>query len=270
MASDPPRMLDSDFANWASNLRIRAALPPLRPRFALTAAGAPGCFGSIEPDLALHMASAGLPLLQRGDAWQVLEPLDESLARMAAWLDGHGLAGRRRGELLAVNNEHGQRLSAIERGAVRPLGIKTCAVHLVCSRDAGGVWVQQRALNKATDPGLWDTTMGGQVGDGESSAETLERETWEEAGLRLSQLQELAFVERIEIRRPVAEGYLLEGIDVYRASLAHTLQPLNQDGEVQCFECLALPALKHRLRRGAFTLEAALILSAWLERFGAL
>ena len=47
-----------------------------------------------------------------------------------------------------------QRSARVERGVVRVLGITTYAVHLVGSRRDGAVWVQQRAFDKATDPGL--------------------------------------------------------------------------------------------------------------------
>ena len=39
-----------------------------------------------------------------------------------------------------------------------------------------------------------------------------------------------------------------------------------QDGEVHCFECLSPTEVAERLSAEAFTLEAALILWAWLER----
>ena len=37
-------------------------------------------------------------------------------------------------------------------------------MHLVGETSDGHFWVQQRALNKANDPGQWDTLMG--HGDG--------------------------------------------------------------------------------------------------------
>ena len=73
----------------------------------------------------------------------------------------------------------------MERAVVRPLGITTFAVHLLASPD-GRHWVQQRSLTKPNDPGLWDTLMGGMIPASDSMAQALERETWEEAGLRLS------------------------------------------------------------------------------------
>ncbi len=222
--------------------------------------------GSIETELALRLVQAGLPLRRAGATWQLHGPANESLAAIAEWLDQQGLGGRWRGELLDVTDANRRPVASIERAAVRPLGIATCAVHLVCARADGSVWVQQRALDKATDPGQWDTTMGGQVGAGETSADTLERETWEEAGLHLTQLQEMRYVEEIALRRPVREGYLVERIDVYEAVIDDAVQPENQDGEVQCFECLSPAEVAERLSAEAFTLEAALILCAWLER----
>ena len=59
--------------------------------------------------------------------------------------------------------------------------------------------------------------MGGQVAAGESIAATLARETMEEAGLALADLRDLERCPPITIRRPVAEGYMVERIEVFRA-----------------------------------------------------
>lgn len=240
--------------------------PYSAPRVELASGEPPVRIGSIEASLAERMRLAGLPLHASASVWCVAAPLDASLAAIAQWLHANGLGGRWRNEMLTVTDERLEPRGVIERAAVRPLGITTFAVHLIAARADGRVWVQQRALDKATDPGLWDTTMGGQVGAGESVADALARETWEEAGLDVSQLQDLRKVERIEFRRPVTEGYLVEYIDVFEATLADTARPVNQDGEVQVFECLASDALFERLLDENFTLEAALILAGWLQR----
>ena len=227
----------------------------------------PARIGSIEACLAERMRLAGLPLLHASASqWRVAAPLDASLAAIAQWLHANRLGSRWRNELLPVTDPGFEQLGVIERAAVRPLGITTFAVHLIAACADGRVWVQQRALDKATDPGLWDTTMGGQVAAGESVADALARETWEEAGLEVSLFQDLRKVERIAFRRPVTEGYLVEYIDVFEATLADTTRPVNQDGEVQVFECLASDALFERLLDEDFTLEAALILAGWLQR----
>jgi hypothetical protein len=151
---------------WVERLRGRLSEPPARPRvpLALVTAECPrGVFGSIEPALAAGLAAAGLPLRDDGSAWCIELPtastIDPTFAAIAHVLRETGRASAWRDELLDVCCDAGSRLGAIERAAVRPLGIATQAVHLVLRDARGGVWVQQRALDKAVDPGLWDTTM---------------------------------------------------------------------------------------------------------------
>jgi 8-oxo-dGTP pyrophosphatase MutT (NUDIX family) len=231
---------------------------------ALRLAGDVAPIGSIEPALAQRMVAAGQPLRESAPDWHIVGAADVAFESMARWLHAQGLGGPWRDELLAVSDTTGRVRGKIERAAVRPLGITTHAVHLVGHTRRGAVWVQQRAANKATDPGRWDTLMGGQVAAEETLAETLSRETWEEAGLTLDQLLRVEAAGRIVIRRPVSDGYMVEHVHMFQAELPEALQPVNQDGEVQRFECLARDALWQRLRDDAFTLEAALILLHWL------
>lgn len=250
---------------WREALKRRGSAPPLRERVPL-ALGKPVCIvGSVEPALAQRMAGDGLPLAASGPVWCVTGDADASLEAIARWLDAQRLASRWRDERLAVTDDDGMVHGAIERAAVRPLGITTHAVHLVGRRADGRVWVQQRALDKATDPGLWDTLMGGLMAFGESVQTTLERETWEEAGLRVEALREITPRTRITVRRPVAEGYMVEHIAVFDALIPDDLEPVNQDGEVARFEGITRDELVERLQADAFTLEAALILAAWLD-----
>jgi 8-oxo-dGTP pyrophosphatase MutT (NUDIX family) len=254
-------------AVWQA-LKAQADMPPLRARDALRLAAAQ--VGSIEPALARRMADAGLPIVAEASGWRVVAgpDADAALAGIAQWLHREGLASRWRDELLAVADADGTPRARIERAAVRPLGIATRAVHLVGLAPRGGVWVQQRAFDKSTDPGRWDTLMGGLQSADESDAQTLERETWEEAGLRLADLSDLRAAGPVDVRRPVAEGYMVEHIEVYTATLAEGLVPTNRDGEVERFECLGEAALRERIERGAFTLEAALILTVALRPTG--
>ncbi len=253
-------------SKWLPGLRRSADLPPARPRLNLLLDESGGSIGSIESELAQRLAAAGLPLRPDGSACRIGGPADASLAAIAHWMHGQGIGGRWRDELLSVNDASDTPVGAIERAAVRPLGIATRAVHLVGYTGDGRLWVQQRALDKSTDPGRWDTLMGGLMAHGESVATTLARETWEEAGLVLDELGNAVRFGEVRVRRPVSDGYIDERIDCFAACVPDRLTPRNQDGEVERFECLDPPALCERLEQDLFTLEAALILALWLER----
>lgn len=248
---------------WLGALRQRAAQPPLRPREPLRLGRAE--VGSIEPEIGRRMVEAGLSLRPADGAWQITSHDDDTLAELAQWLHEQGLASRWRNELLPVTDAEGRTHGAIERAAVRPLGITTHAVHLVGRHPDGRFWVQQRAHDKATDPSMWDTLVGGLMAAGETVMTTLERETWEEAGLRLPELDGLQPIGQLQIRRPVAEGYMVERAALFQAVLPRRLTPQNQDGEVAGFACVDAEALRADLAAGRYTLEAALIHAHALE-----
>ncbi|MEP7294781.1 MAG: NUDIX domain-containing protein [Burkholderiales bacterium] len=254
---------------WLQGLQARADQAPAAPRVALCAGAGESAIGSIEPALAQRMVAAGLPLVRHGEGWCVAgTALDAAFARVAEWLRAEGLASSWRNELLRVDDAAGSTVGLIERAAVRPLGITTHAVHLVGWAEQGGMWVQQRAFDKPTDPGQWDTLMGGLVSADESLAATLARETWEEAGLHVDALRDVAACGRLAVRRPVSTGYMIEHVHIHEAAIPAQLVPQNQDGEVAGFELLSVDALRERLHAGAFTLEAALILADNLHRRG--
>ena len=79
---------------------------------------------------------------------------------------------------------------------------------------------------------------------------TLERETWEEAGLHLTELDALRPLGHLQIRRPVDEGYMVEKATLFQAVLPLRAQPANQDGEVAGFACLDADALRAELAAG--------------------
>ena len=267
-------------AGWLQAARAVCDAPPSRPREPLRVSGAlstiASAIGSIEASLAQRAVEAGLLLHRDRSGWLIAaaigDDLDAALARIARWLAAEGLGGTWRDELLRVTGAAGEPVGSIERAAVRALGIATTAVHLIGRAADGAVWVQQRAFDKAVDPGCWDTLMGGMVSADESIDATLARETREEAGLRIADLHALRRCGELTVRRPVADGYQIERIVLFEATLPAGLVPINQDGEVAAFECLSAEALAQRLQAGAFTPEAGLMLGEWLGggggRFG--
>ena len=278
----PPHMIaDDDPAlagpwpldeRWLLDLRSRADAPPKVPRAPLGLQGSAAQIGSIEQGWAERLMAAGLPLQRSAHGWVVSSrsgaALDAALDALARALRDMGPAAKWRDEQVSVIDAGGHTVSRIERAATRALGIATHAVHLVGSTADGSVWVQQRAFDKATDPGLWDTTVGGLVSADETPRVALEREAWEEAGLHVGSVARLASIGRISVRRPVTEGYMVEHIDMFEAVLPEHLSPVNQDGEVAAFERLQPAALWQRMCDGIFTLEATLILQHWLRRHG--
>ena len=266
-------------AAWLLDCQREAALPPRRPRVPLLCEA--GQIGSVEDEflqpLRALTTGEGQPLLSRQQldaqpAWCLHGAPQAALAQLATALRDAGLAGRWRHEQLAVRTAKGQQVATVERAVVRPLGIGTRAVHLCAGTRDGRVWVQQRAFDKPNDPGLWDTLMGGMISAADTLELALERETHEEAGLALSQLQDIRLAGQIRLRRPHDDGgagFVDEVIDWFSATVPDGVLPDNQDGEVEQFELLTRDALLARLARREFTLEASLILAAYLKLEGA-
>jgi 8-oxo-dGTP pyrophosphatase MutT (NUDIX family) len=263
---------------WRAALLARADQLPLRPRIPLL--WQQHVIGSVEADffdsLISRQASLARELLQLEHSagrshWRLLGDATAALNALADALRALGVGRVRqhwRNEQLAVCDAQGQRIASVERGVCRPLGIATSAVHLVGCTSDGRFWVQQRSLDKANEPGLWDTLMGGMVSAQDSIESALARETWEEAGLHVDAMTELRRGGEVLLRKPSSDGadagYVVERVDWYRCIVPDGEQPINQDGEVAQFALLEVPDLIERLQRDEFTTEAALILECAL------
>jgi len=262
--------------DWLARARADACQPPRRARLPLLVDGF--AVGSVEPEIFNEIVSQGilggrykLSIQERfaSPAWCLEAAPGELTAAfdaLAQALRTLGHCGPWRNEQLAVCTAQGQCLGTIERGTVRVLGLATQAVHLVGLAPDGRMWVQQRAFNKPNNPGQWDTLMGGMVSAADTLHEALERETWEEAGLRLA---DLGLVEQggpVDVARPSREGggtgYMRERIDWFRATVPAGMEPCNQDGEVERFELLPPETLRQWVEQGKFTQEATLVLAA--------
>ncbi len=257
---------------WVATLRARANQPPVVARLPLW--WGDSIIGSVEPAFFNAVLTAGLigddgwvqPIARDGDeGWLVNGDLTSTLSLIAFAIRDAGAAHAWRDEQLAVEDAGGRTLGTVERAVVRQLGVATLAVHLAATSTDGRHWVQQRSLTKPEDPGLWDTLMGGMVPARDTLQQALERETWEEAGLKLEQLRDLAYGGRIATRRPSADGragYIVEQIDWYRCTIPEAVLPFNQDGEVARFVQMTRDELRQRLVLDEFTMEAALVLVA--------
>lgn len=257
---------------WRSGLQRRANRAPDQPRLPLFMGSAE--IGSVALTLMERLVTQGLAMNalnlvfkndQLGARWCLDGAPTLALERLALALNNAGLVRTWHGELLSVMDPTGRCIGAVERGVARLLGISVHCVHLVGVVDGVGSWVQQRSMAKAEGPGLWDTLMGGTVPFGESPGEALQRELWEEAGLKIKELCALEYRGRVRVAHPLSDddglSYCVDHIDCHMASLAADVVPVNRDGEVIQFRLLPPPILADWLVADLFTLEAASVLS---------
>lgn len=217
----------------------------IMPRATEVIAGLPGVH--IENEAA-HIAAA-LPLGMN---------LDAVLCRVAETLRAARCLRAWRDELLDVVGE-GRALGRIERAAVRPLGLLTQAVHLNAWSSDGRLWIARRAPDKSTDPGLWDTLVGGLVAADEDCETALLRESLEEAGLRAAEISGRGPLRMaLRMHRRLPEGYQVENLLLCDCVLDDAARPANMDGEVSEIRCVPVRDLWSMLCDGAFTLEAEL------------
>lgn len=263
-------------ARWLQPLRAARVQPPLRERLPLLCNGqrigsvARGVLEGVEAGACASQHGFVLQHSMEQGAWSLeADDATAALNALAVQLRAAGRCGPWRGEQLAVHAEDGRRLATVERGAVRVLGVATRAVHLLGSAPDGRMWVQQRALDKPTHPGLWDTLMGGMVSAADSLDTALARETQEEAGLDVAALQQLRHGGHVDFACPSDEGgdgvgYMHERIHWFHAVVPAGMLPQNMDGEVLQFLCIDHAQLQDWLVHHRFTPEASLILADWL------
>lgn len=196
--------------------------------------------------------------------------LDKLLAVVAATLRAAGCAPGWRNELLDIWADPAippRRLGAIERGVMRPLGLITRAVHLNAWSTQGGLWVARRALTKATDPGMWDTLVGGLIGSHEDVDLALIRETDEEAGLDAPDIADRTPLRTItRMNRRIPEGLQVEDVLTCECVLPAHITPKNRDGEVMDIQCFSPETVFAMLQRRAFTVEASIVITEDLLR----
>jgi len=73
------------------------------------------------------------------------------------------------------------------------------SVHVLVVHPDGRILLQKRSLSKDTQPGKWDTSVGGHVGFGQTYEEAARREAEEELGLILGDL-DILYPSRIRNR----------------------------------------------------------------------
>lgn len=200
----------------------------------------------------------------------------EALAVVARELAAAGLLTPWRAETYDIRPvAGGPALCVLERAAVRFFGFTAHAVHVngIVEADVGtagaALWIARRSPNKAIDPDMLDTMVGGGLATGLSIPETLVKEAWEEAGVPAALASTARAAGTLHVLREVPEGLHAETIYAYDLVVPPDFVPCNQDGEVAEFRRLTVPEVLRELASDApYTIDAGLVTYDCLARRG--
>jgi isopentenyl-diphosphate delta-isomerase type 1 len=115
-------------------------------------------------------------------------------------------------EMFQLVDETGQPVGTAERAACHgnPALIHS-VVHLHVLDRAGRLYLQRRSTTKDTNPGLWDTSVGGHVSAGEPVPDALVREAREELGIEAAAARPLfTYLYRSRFESEFAYCFVLE------------------------------------------------------------
>ena len=120
------------------------------------------------------------------------------------------------------------------------------SVHVLVFDPAGRLLLQKRSLAKDTQPGKWDTSVGGHVGFGQSYEDAALREASEELGLELDAAK-LVYLYPSRIRNAVES----ENIRTFLHVSAGPFRP--EPGEIDALRFWTRSEIEAALGSGIFT-----------------
>ncbi len=147
------------------------------------------------------------------------------------------------GELFSCRKTiDGKEFFKLDRKLVEFLGIRGYGVHLIAyikKRNSYKLWVPKRNRNKLVSPSKFDNSVAGGVRAGENIIKALQREAYEEAGLKKKQLDHVKLVGTLNYNWKNSK-YTLRRDTLYLFDLEvdKTFKPHCSDGEVEKFELL--------------------------------
>jgi 8-oxo-dGTP pyrophosphatase MutT (NUDIX family) len=202
----------------------------------------------------------------------------EALDRVTRTLAAEGALTSWRDERYAVAPDVGAApWFVLERAAARYFGVRTFAAHvngLVGEAGDVSMWFARRSATKATDPGMLDNLVGGGIAAGQTIAETVIKESWEEAGLLAALAGSARRTGTVEIRRVRPDGLQRETIFIHDLKVPREFVPAGQDGEVVEHRLVGLDAAARLIANGSgpdvVTIDASLVVLDCLMRHRAI
>lgn len=205
-------------------------------------------------------SDAGVAVLQIEAPW---DALNAALTDWGLALHTQGLVRGWRNEMQAAHNVQGVTRLILERGLFKLLGLCSQAVHMHIETPNGLVWMGQRALSKAENPGMLDNLAAGGLSAQENPLECALRELREEAGLHADEVDLQATGPLLRMNRSIQHGWHQETVYMFKGEVAAHWRPCNQDGEVAGFCLMTRRAAVNAVNQWRLTPDAALV-TAWM------
>jgi 8-oxo-dGTP pyrophosphatase MutT (NUDIX family) len=238
--------------------------------------------GWLDDARAARLAQMSEVFVVREDDVRFVDSLDSEerrsagIDRVARELAAAGELTAWRDERYAVAPEFGaEPRFFLERAAARYFGIHTYAAHAngVVRADNGiRMWLARRSATKSIDPGMLDNLVGGGIAAGQSIAETVIKEAWEEAGVPAPLASLAPPAGTVQIRREQRDGLQRETIFVHDLWLPPAYAPDCQDGEAIDHRLVTLDEAAHLITADegpdAITADASLVIVDFLMRHG--
>lgn len=148
-------------------------------------------------------------------------------------------------EIWDLYDNHGNKTGlTVMRGEPIPEGYYYMAIHVCIFNREGEMLIQKRVKEKKAWPGVWDFTAGGGSVKGDTSQSAVERELYEELGLKMS----------FESARPYLTVHFSQGFDdIYVADRDVDLNTLTlQPEEVEAVAWASREEILAMIDKGEF------------------
>lgn len=194
-----------------------------------------------------------------------------AMATVVAYLKAQGRLSQWRGELYDIAPAYRETpLFALERGATAFFGVPSYGTHLNGFTYRHGqlyIWIARRSEKLVVAPGLLDNVAAGGLPKGITPLQNIIKESWEEARLPKSLVQNAIPHGQISYLMATAQGVTPDCMFTFDLELPPTIVPQADGQEVDQFSCLPADEVYHLVKNTqTFKYNSALVVIAFLIR----